>query len=127
MLTDYVIIGPEYFTGIGRTAIEEIVTGGSYSKELVYSLKPWSIALQNYLILTHKPTLIRNIQIGESQLLFNRYYWFKKFYYLYSRDNGADTGIEQQISMLIETIGNKLKDFNWNELQRIDESIESQA
>jgi hypothetical protein len=124
MLTEYEIVGPEYFTGIDRSTIEEIVTSGSYSKELVDSSKPWSIALQNYLILTHKPTLIRNIQIGESQLLVNRYYWFKKFYYLYSRDNGKDAGIEQQISMLIETIGNRVKDFNWHELQRIDQAIE---
>jgi hypothetical protein len=125
MLTEYEIIGPEYFTGIDRIELERIVANGSYSKELVFSSKIWSIALQNYLILTHRPDLISNIQRGELHLLFNRYYWFKMFYYLYSRDNGKDAGIEQQISMLVETIGNKVKDFNWSELQRIDKNIES--
>ena len=122
----YEIIGEGYFTSIHRSAIEDIVASGSYSRELVYSSNPWSTALQNYLILTHKPSLIKNIQIDESQLLFNRYYWFKKFYHLYSRYNGIDAGIEQQISLLIESIGNKVKDFNWSELQRIDGTIESQ-
>jgi hypothetical protein len=79
------------------------------------------------LILTHKPALVKNTQIGESQLLFNRYYWLKTFYYSYSRNNGTDAGIEQQISMLVEKIGDSVKDFNWIELQRIDESIESQT
>lgn len=127
MMKKYEIIGPEYFTGIDRTEIEEIVKSGSYSKELVYNSKLWSISLQNYLILTHKPSLIRIIHIDESQLLFNRYYWIKKFYHSYSHDNGTDVGIEQQISLLIETIGNKIKNFNWDELQRIDETIEAQS
>lgn len=123
---DYEIIGEGYFTSIHRSAIEDIVASGFYSRELAFSSNPWSTALQNYLILTHKPSLIKNIQIGESQLLFNRYYWLKKFYHLYSLHNGIDAGIEQQISLLIESIGNKVKDFNWSELQRIDETTESQ-
>jgi hypothetical protein len=45
MSTDYKIIGSEYFTAIDRNALEEIVTNGSYNKELVYSSKPWFIAL----------------------------------------------------------------------------------
>ena len=127
MLIDYQIIGAEYFAGIDPIAIEQIVVSGSYNWELVNSTKEWSAALKNYLILMHNPGLIKNLQIGEAQLLFNRYYWFKRFYWLYSLENGKDAGMEQQVTMLIEMIGNKVKDFNWNELQRIDASIENKS
>lgn len=126
MFPDYKIIDSAYFTGIERSAIEQIVSQGAYSRELVYNSNLWSKALQNYLILSHKPSLL-NIEINESQLLFNRYYWFKKFYHSYSKDFGKDAGIEQQISTLVEIIGNRIKDFNWSELQRIDDIIESQT
>lgn len=126
MNKDYDIIGSEFFTDIDKSKIDEIITLGSYNKELVYGSNAWSRALQNYLILTHKPEMVRYKEMSDLKLLVSRYYWFKKFYHDYSQANGMDAGIEQQISMLIETVGNTIKDFDWNELQKIDQLIENQ-
>jgi hypothetical protein len=126
MNRDYDIIGAEFFTDIDKSKIDEIITLGSYNKELVFGSNVWSRALQNYLILTHKPEMVKYKEMSELKLLVSRYYWFKKFYHGYYQANGVDAGIEQQISMLIETIGNTIKDFDWNELQKIDQLIENQ-
>jgi hypothetical protein len=123
----YSILGSEYFRDIDGHLIDEIVKKESYSKELVYNSNNWSSALKNYLILTHKPTSIKNIELNELSILMSRYYWFKKFYFEYSQSNGIDAGIEQQISLIIELIGNRFKDFDWNEIQKIDQSIEIQT
>jgi hypothetical protein len=95
MSLNYKVIGPKYFSDIDNSAIEEIAALGSYNRKLVYGLNPWSSALRNYLILTHKPSLVKDAEITELKLLFNRYYWFKKFYHSYSLRNGKDAGIEQ--------------------------------
>ena len=124
---DYNILESEYFKDIDGSLIDEIVKLGSYSQELVYNSNNWSSSLKNYLVLTHKPTAIKNSRLNELGVLVNRYYWLKKFYHEYSHSYGIDVGIEQQISLLIEVIGNKFQDFDWNVIQKIDQGIESQA
>lgn len=118
---DFDIIDLEYFSDVDGEEVDDIVRHNSYNKELVDN----SNALRCYLILTVKPKLLKDKQISEERLLISRYYWLKMFYIKYSRINGIDAGIEQQIFTLIETIGQRITDFDWNVLQKIDKFIES--
>jgi hypothetical protein len=126
-MDNYVIISADYFTDIEKNNIDEIVISNSYSKELVYSPFEWSSYLRNYIILTHIPSVIKNIKFDKLSLYMSRYYWFKKFYHSYSLMCGKDVGIEQQIIQLLESISYEFKNFDWYEIQKINQNIETQS
>ena len=124
-MENYKIVASSYFNNIDNNIINDIVIANSYNKDLVYNHHKWSKYLKNYLILTHKPSII-NIEMDKLSLYLSRYYWFKKFYYSYSLENGTDVGIEQQIIKLLESIGNEFKEFDWYEIQKINFQIENE-
>ncbi|WP_278638216.1 hypothetical protein [Capnocytophaga sputigena] len=69
-----------------------------------------------YLFLTY----IGNDKMNVAELYVNRFYWFKKFYYDYSKTEGNDAGIEQQITILLEEMANDLpNDFDWSIIEEI--------
>ena len=53
----------------------------------------------------------------------SRYYWFKKFYHQYSKSNGIDVGMEQQLVKILEGVGKRFKDFDWDEIKKINNEI----
>jgi len=125
-MDDYIIISADYFAKIEKNVIDKIIETNSYNKELVYSSFEWGSYLRNYLILTHNPSAINNIEFDKLSLYMSRYYWFKQFYHNYSLMCGTDVGIEQQIVKLIESISYEFVNFDWYEIQKINKKIEMQ-
>jgi hypothetical protein len=122
-MTNYKIIGNDYFSKIDDKLLNQIVNNFNYNEELVFNYNEWSEYLRNYLILTH----LSGDSVNIEDLYISRYYWFKKFYYHYSIINGKDMGMEQQISKILEEISNKIENFDWNELIYIDHMIEKNS
>lgn len=118
----YTILKSNYFDKLDISLIDEITHKYSYSKELVFSSFAWANYLKYYMLLTH----LADDKIDELNLQVNRYYWFKKFYYQYSKSNGVDVGMEQQLVKILETIDSKFKDFNWDEIKKINDEIEKE-
>ncbi|ATA92495.1 hypothetical protein CGC56_10185 [Capnocytophaga canimorsus] len=117
----YKIIGEDYFSKIDEKTFNQIVTDFGYSKELVFNSNKYSKYLHNYIILTSFPCKEFDI---ESKYI-SRYYWLKKFYYEYSKIEGLDAGIEQQIAMLLEEMANNVSEnFNWNIIEEIYKQFE---
>jgi len=121
-MKNYKIIDSNYFADVDKNTIDEIVTSFSYNKDLVYNTHKWSNYLKNYLILTH----MGDNKIDRLSLYMSRYYWLKKFYHHYSITYGKDVGIEQQIVQILESIGNEYEDFDWYEIQEINQNIENE-
>ncbi len=92
-MNGYNILDSSYFKNINDKSILEIIDLCSYREELIFNSNSWSDYLKNYLVLTHKPSLLHNESLDELTLLVNRYYWFKKFYSAYTKVNGIDVGI----------------------------------
>ncbi len=118
----YTILKANYFDNLNGLQIDEIINEYSYSKELVYSSHQWANYLRYYILLTH----LTDDEIDELSIYMSQYYWFKKFYNLYSKSNGIDVGMEQQLIKILEIIGNKFKDFNWDEIKKINDEIENE-
>ena len=123
-MDNYIIVEADYFINVEKNIIDKIVEINSYNKELVYSSFEWGSYLRNYLILTHNPSAIKNIEFDKLSLYMSRYYWFKQFYHNYSLMYGTDVGIEQQIVKLMESISYEFDNFDWYEIQKINQNIE---
>lgn len=116
----YKILKSDYFDNLNNSILDEIISKHSYSSELVYSSAPYAKYLKYYILLKH----LIDDEIDELSLYMSQYYWFKKFYYRYSKSNGIDVGMEQQLIKILEIIGNKFKDFDWDEIKKINYEIE---
>lgn len=118
----YTILKADHFGNLNFSQIDEIINKYSYSRELVYSSFQWANYLIYYILLTH----LTDDKIDELSSYMSRYYWFKKFYHRYSKSNGIDVGMEQQLVKILEIVGNKIKDFDWDEIKKINDEIEKE-
>jgi hypothetical protein len=118
----YAILKADHFGNLNFSQIDEIINKYSYSRELVYSSFQWANYLIYYILLTH----LTDDKIDELSSYMSRYYWFKKFYHRYSKSNGIDVGMEQQLVKILEIMGNKIKDFDWDEIKKINDEIEKE-
>ncbi|AMD85852.1 hypothetical protein SAMN05444369_1275 [Capnocytophaga haemolytica] len=114
---NYKIVNENFFDLLDKKKVLiEIIDKYSYNENMIFSSYQWSKDLQMYLFLTY----IGNDKMNAAELYVNRFYWFKKFYYDYSKTEGNDVGIEQQITMLLEEMVNDLpNDFDWNVIEEI--------
>lgn len=122
-MENYRILSSESFKDIDSNVIDEILKLDTYGKDLVLSPEKWSIFLRNYLMLTHKSNKVADGSLSEIETLINRYNMFSKFYHVYSQNVGFDAGIEQQIQLIIEEIGSKVNNFDWNIIKMIDDNL----
>ena len=114
---NYKIVNENFFDLLDKKKVLiEIIDKYSYNENMIFSSYQWSKDLQMYLFLTY----IGNDKMNVAELYVNRFYWFKKFYYDYSKTEGNDAGIEQQITILLEEMANDLpNDFDWSIIEEI--------
>ncbi|MBV7440976.1 hypothetical protein KRX57_06045 [Weeksellaceae bacterium TAE3-ERU29] len=124
-MKNYKLIDKSFFGYLDRKGtLEKLINEYSYNKDLVFSDNNWSEDFQVYLFLTHLEH--KNLSINEVYI--NRYYWFKKFYYDYSKINGYDTGIEQQIGILLDDMANDVSNnFDWEIIEKIDNQFKTEV
>ena len=62
-------------------------------------------SLRYYVLFTHWPDLMADSErkMTASELLMNRYYWYRRFAELYHRTVGPDAGIDQQEFQILES------------------------
>lgn len=114
---NYKIVNENFFDLLDKKKVLiEIIDKYSYNENMIFSSYQWSKDLQMYLFLTY----IGNDKMNVVELYVNRFYWFKKFYYDYSKTESNDAGIEQQITILLEEMANDLpNDFDWSIIEEI--------
>jgi hypothetical protein len=72
----------------------------------------------NYLVLTHlRDRLPANLQ-EEPLILYNRYFWFRRFIRMHSTKHGKVAGLEQQAFQILE---HSMADLDWQVIEAIDE------
>jgi hypothetical protein len=114
---NYKIVDENYFDLLDKKKILiEIIDKYSFNENMFFSPYQWFKDLQMYLFLTY----IGSDKMNVTELYVNRFYCFKKNYYNYSKTEGNDAEIEQQISMLLEEMSNALpNDFDWSTIEEI--------
>lgn len=115
------ILDKEFFNSIDQSVIDSIIEEAHIRKELLNL--DYSKFLKYYLILTYGIDKISSVPLDV--LHTSRYYWLKLFYRFYSFNFGEDSGIEQQIGMLVEEMSNTLKNYDWSSLEKISKEIEN--
>ena len=69
------------------------------------------------LLFEHWPALLKEPSISREDVLYNRYYWFKRYALRMQESDGYDAGIEQQVFRLLEQ---PEFDIDWAIVEELD-------
>lgn len=73
-----------------------------------------------YMLFTYWPELV-HLDSTDVTVLYNRYFYFKKFAILYQSAHGRDVGFDQQAFGILETA---IEELDWTVIEAISKQLE---
>jgi hypothetical protein len=77
--------------------------------------------LRYYILATHETEKVKaDFHVTDADVLYTRYYWLSKVSKKLTSVLGRDSGVSQQLFMLIEEIDQKMNNVDWPLIENID-------
>lgn len=77
-------------------------------------------AFCRYMLFNNWPEMVQELQLSESDLYYNRYYWARTFASAFQTVHGPDAGLEQQVFKIFESAP---PDVDWNVIEAIENTV----
>ncbi|MCA9029701.1 MAG: hypothetical protein KDA66_02770 [Planctomycetaceae bacterium] len=94
--------------------VSKLMDGESIRDE-IKSNQELAALLKYYLLFTFYPELFE--PITDADLIYNRYYWFRRLVTLFESVYGPDAGVEQQAFQILENANCEL---DWAMIQKVE-------